>query len=101
MGSDFWTQVEIKPEIIVHETRDYLVVVTPTFWRDRAREGSDRNLTEYSIINKQYGTIESGSNNLPSAIITCKTLQETLEDVTKKETRNANIVGFPSKDRTD
>lgn len=99
--SEFWTQLELNPDIIAFETRDYVVVVTPRLWRDQARSETDRNLQEYSIVNKTYWTVESGSNNLMTAIMTVETLQSGLDEVNKKELSYANVVGFPSKNSAE
>lgn len=88
---------------VAHETKDYLVVVTPKEWRDDPQTvDKGRTLCEFSIINKKYNTVESGMNALPSAIITCQTLQDALDDLIKtKEVTNGNVVGFPGKDRPE
>lgn len=99
--SEFWFQLELNPEMIAHETRDYFVVVTPRAWREQARAETDRNLMEYSLLNRTYWTLESGSNNLMTAIMTADTLQAGLDDVNKKDLTSANIIGFPRQDRTE
>lgn len=88
---------------IAYQTKDYQVIVTPREWREEPPlVDLKRSLCEYSIISKRYGTIEAGMNALPSAIITCNTLQDALDEIVGKTTEvtNANIVEFPSKDRT-
>lgn len=99
--SEFWKQLELKDSDVAFETGDYLVVVTPRMWREQARAETDRNLLEFSVVNKTYWTIESGSNNLMTAIITAETMQDGLVKLTKKEPPSAQIIGFPSKDNAE
>lgn len=88
---------------VAYETKDYRVIVTPKEWRDDPQTvDPKRTLCEFSIINKKYGTVESGMNALPSAIITCQTLQEALNDINKSvEVTNGNVVGFPGKNNPE
>jgi len=88
---DFWKMAEITESIRIWEDRDYLVVVTPTLWRQSARSETDRNLGEYCIVNKQYGTVESTANNLPLAISTAKTLQGAINQIEKEEGKPSNV----------
>jgi hypothetical protein len=101
MPNEFWKPVEITPDIVVYETPTYLVVVTPTLWREQARKDTDRNLAEYSLVNKVYGCVEAGSNNLSSAIITAKSLQMTLDEVTKEEKVSANTLRIVPKNNPE
>lgn len=97
-GNDFWLNHKVEPDTVVYETAHYLVVVTPKVWRDQARSSTDRNLQEYTVINKLYRTLETGSNNLPTAIQYVVTLESTLEQVLKeKEKPSAVVVGIKSK----
>lgn len=89
---------------IAYQTKDYQVVVTPREWREEPPlVDLKRSLCEYSILSKRYGTIEAGMNALPSAIMTCNTLQEALDECTGKSTEvnHGNVVGFPGKDRIE
>lgn len=102
-NNKFWKLVELRPEDTVFETGIYMVVVTPRLWREQARAETDRNLQEYSIVNKLFGAVESGANNLPLAVTTAKALQEgydmfVAEQAPKGET-NAEVVSIFSKDR--
>lgn len=101
MTNKFWKHAEITPDIVVYETKLYLVVVTPRLWREQARAETERNLNEYSLVNKLYGCVEGGSNNLPGVITTANVMQETYDMLMKKETQNATVVRFPSKDRPE
>lgn len=77
--NDFWKRSEITQESIAFETDVYLVVVTPKLWRHLARTEGDRHLGEFSIVSKLYGTVESSAQNLPLAITTAKSLQESYD----------------------
>lgn len=97
-GNDFWRNLTIPDDAIVYNTAHYVVVVTPKVWREQARAESDRQLNEYTIINKLYRTLETGSNNLPTAIQYVVTLESTLEAVLKeKEKPSGVVVGITSK----
>lgn len=87
---DFWKMAEIADGIRVWEDNDYLVVVTPTLWRQLARSDTDRNLGEYAIVNKQFGTLEATANNLPLALSTAKVLQDAANQ-TEKEGKPTNV----------
>lgn len=95
--SEFWTQLELNPFMIPHETADYLVVVTPRAWREQARSETDRNLQEFCIVHKTYHTLEGSANNLMTAIMAVEQLQGGLDDLIEKEKPSASIVRFPSK----
>ena len=103
-NNKFWQMVELRPEDTVYETSVYLVVVTPRLWREQARAETDRNLQEYSIVNKLFGTVESGANNLPLAVTTAKALQEGYDtyvvEPAKGET-NAEVVSLFPKNRSE
>ena len=99
LGNDFWQPVMTTPESVVYENSVYVVVVTPTAWRDIGA-ASGRTLQEYAIVNKQYGVVEASSNVIYSAIMLAKQLTESYQDMMKEDKPNATIVGFPSKDRT-
>ena len=93
--SNFWKMAEITSDLIVKETEVYMVVITPTLWRQLARSETDRNLGEFSVVNKLYGTVESSANNLPLAVQTMKSLQDAYDDLVKKGTRNeATVIEF-------
>lgn len=96
--SEFWTQLELNPFMIIHETRDYIVAVTPRAWREQARSETDRNLQEFCIINRLYYTIEGSANQQAAAIMACDNLQGMLDDQREEEKPSASIVRFPSKD---
>lgn len=99
---DFWKQAEITESNLVWEDRDYLVVVTPTLWRQLARSDTDRNLGEFCIVNKQYGTVESTANNLPLAISTAKTLQGAVLLIEKEgKPRNVEALRIVPKDPSE
>lgn len=95
----FWKMAEIDSKNTVIDTGNYLVVVTPTLWRQIARSDTDRNLGEFSIVNKVYGTVESSANNLPLAISTAKALQGALDTMESEEgKRNAPTLRIVPKD---
>lgn len=87
---DFWKMAEITDGIRVWEDKDYLVVVTPTLWRQLARSDTDRNLGEYAIVNKHFGTLEATANNLPLALSTAKALQKAAYE-TENEGKPSNV----------
>ena len=99
---DFWKMAEITDGIRVWEDQDYLVVVTPTLWRQLARSDTDRNLGEYAVVNKQYGTVESTANNLPLAINTAKALQGAVNEIEEKgKPSNVETLRLVPKDPTN
>uniref|UniRef100_A0AAU6VZG6 Uncharacterized protein n=3 Tax=unclassified bacterial viruses TaxID=12333 RepID=A0AAU6VZG6_9VIRU len=83
-NNKFWKMAEINKDNTVLDTGSYLLVVTPTLWRELARSDTDRNLGEFSIVNKVYGTVESSANNLPLALSTVKALQSALNELEDK-----------------
>ena len=85
---------EINSDIVALDTGYYLVVVTPTLWREQARSETDRNLGEFSIVNKVYGTVESSANNLPLAINTAKALQAAMEEVDSQKGKPSNVTSL-------
>lgn len=99
--SEFWTQLELNPFMIPHETADYFVVVTPREWREQARSETDRNLNEFCIVNKKYFTLEGSANTLTVIIMAVDQLQAQLDELTEKEKPSASIVRFPSKDNPE
>lgn len=96
--SEFWTQLELNPFLIAYETHDYLVIVTPRAWREQARSETDRNLQEFCLVHKTYHTVEGSANNLLTALLSVKQLQDGLDQMEEKEKPSAHIVRFPSKD---
>lgn len=101
-NNEFWKMAEITKDIIVLDTGNYLVVVTPTLWRELARSDTDRNLGEFSIVNKVYGTVESSANNLPLAISTAKALQGALDTIeAEKGKRDAPTLRIVPKDEAE
>lgn len=97
LGNNFWGQENCE---VVYENSLYVVVVTPMGWRKVGKE-TDRLLQEYAVVNKQYGTVEASANVLFTAITVAKSFTESYQDMIKEDKPNANIVGFPSKDRTE
>ena len=100
IGNEFWTPLEISPLDVVYEDSVYVVIPTPALWRELAKVKLDRTLLEYSIINKRWGALEGSANTLATAVMTTKSLTEQYNEFCKEVTPNANVVGFPSKDRT-
>jgi len=100
IGNDFWTKLKVTSDDIAFETSNYLVVVSPGDWRLKARSDTDRNLGEYVVVQKQYGTIEHTCNNLPTAIATANTLEDALKSITKGTEPNENVISLVPKDRT-
>lgn len=98
IGNEFWTPVE--PSGIVYEDSVYMVIPTPALWRELAKAKMERTLLEYSIVNKRWGAVEGSANTLATAVMTTKSLTEQYNEFCKEDTSNANVVGFPSKDRT-
>lgn len=98
-GNDFWRQVEITPDRIVHENDHFVVVVTPRLWREQARSETDRQLGEYSLVNKMYRTIETTHNVLSTMVQYADTMSRVLVEVTKQEEPvSAQIVRMLPKD---
>lgn len=100
IGNEFWTPLEIPPDGIVYEDSVYLVIPTPALWRELAKVKMERTLLEYSIVNKRWGAVEGSANTLATAVMTTKSLTEQYNEFCKEDASNANVVGFPSKDRT-
>ena len=96
--SDFWKMAEVTPDMIVTETRDYLVIAAPTLWREQGREGS-RDTANYAILNKQYNVVEAWANNLPLAHQIVETLQAQLTKVA--DDQNAKVVRMFPKNNAD
>lgn len=96
LNNDTWEVVSIPPCAVAYETKDYLVIITPSPWRKQA-EKLKRVLYEFTIVNKTFGTLEGGLDHLPGSIFLTISLQESLDN-TRKGQKNASIVGFPSKD---
>ena len=99
--SEFWTQLELNPDMIAYETRDYVVVVTPRAWREQARSETDRNLQEFCIVNKTFYTLEGSSNNLMIAAQVALQLQDGVDEYINKEPPIGTVIRFPSKDRPE
>lgn len=100
IGNDFWTKLKVTSDAIAFETSSYLVVVTPGDWRAKARSDTDRNLGEFSVVNKEYGTVEHSCNNLPTAIATANTLEDALKSINKGTEPHENVISLVPKDRT-
>ena len=100
IGNEFWTPVEIPPQDIIYEDSVYVVIPTPALWRELAKVKLERTLLEYSIVNKRWGALEGSANTLATAVMTTKSLTEQYNEFCKEDTPNANVVGFPTKDRT-
>lgn len=96
--SDFWKMAEVTPDMIVTETRDYLIIAAPTYWRDLGRETS-RDTANYAILNKQFHVVEAWANNLPLAHQIAETLQAQLTKVA--DGQNAKVVRMFPKDNAD
>lgn len=91
--SDLWKLAELTPAQIVKSTRDYIVVATPTFWREMARE-NNREPNNYAIVNVQYEMVEAWASNLPLALNIIEQLQHQLNEL--KEVQNGSVVSlFP------
>ena len=94
VSNNFWKMAEINKDIVAFETSGYLVVVTPNLWRALARSDTDRNLGEFSLVNKTYGTVESSANNLPLAISTAKALQAALDTIEAEKGKPNNVASL-------
>lgn len=100
----FWKIDQLNKNQTVFETPIYLVVVTPPGWRTLAREKTDRNLGEYSVVNKLYGTVESSAQNLPLAVTTATALQEAYDELVVKQVvgeDNGKVTSIFRKDRPE
>lgn len=100
IGNDFWTKLKVTSEDIAFETSTYLVFAAPGVWRSKARMDTDRNLGEYVVVNRVYGTIEHTCNNLPTAIATANTLEDAMQSLNKGTEKHENVVSLVPKDRT-
>lgn len=101
IGNEFWTPLEISPGDIVYEDSVYLVIPAPALWRELAKVKLERTLLEYLIVNKRWGAVEGSANTLATAVMTTKSLTEQYNEHCKEETPNANVVGFPGKNRPE
>lgn len=101
IGNEFWTPLEIPPHLVVYEDSVYMVIPTPALWREVAKAKLERTLLEYSIVNKRWGAVEGSANTLATAVMTTKSLTEQYNEFCKEETPNANVVGFPGKNRPE
>lgn len=99
IGNEFWPQVE--PTGVVYEDSIYVVIPTPALWREIGKDKLERTLLEYSIVNKRWGAVEGSANTLATAVITTKSLTEQYNELVREETPNANVVGFPGKNRPE
>lgn len=98
MNNDFWYSHEDAP--VAFETRDYYVIVTPPHWREIGKK-YDRAIMEFSIVGKEFGTLEAGMNVLASAIISAQTMQDALDECSVKISEvntNANVIDIRGKD---
>lgn len=93
-NNKFWKMTEITKDIVALDLPAYLVVVTPSLWREQARTDTDRNLGEFSIVNKVYGTVESSANNLPLALSTAKALQSALDTIESEKGKPSNVTSL-------
>ena len=59
---------------MIYETRNYKVEVTT----DEMKKMQMSDLNIFSIINKNFNTIEASCENLPLAINTCKAIEDAL-----------------------
>lgn len=99
IGNEFWTPQE--PAGIVYEDSIYVVIPTPELWREIGKAKLERTLLEYSIVNKRWGAVEGSANTLATAVITTKSLTEQYNELVREEAPNANVVGFPGKNRPE
>lgn len=99
IGNDFWTKLKVTSDDIAFESANYLVLATPGSWRAKARSDTDRNLGEYAVVHKAYGTIDHTCNNLPTAIATANTLEDALKSINKGTEPNENVISLVPKDR--
>lgn len=99
LGNDFWTKLKVNSDAIAFESSNYVVLATPPDWRAKARSDTDRNLGEYIVVHKLYGTIDHTCNNLPTAIATANTLEDALKSINKGTEPHENIVSIVPKDR--
>lgn len=91
--SDFWKMSEVTPDMIVKESRDYLIIAAPTLWREQGRETS-RDTGNYAILNKQFHVVEAWANNLPLAHQILDQVQGQLTKI--KDEQDAKVVSmFP------
>lgn len=97
IGNEFWTPLEIPPELIVYEDSLCMVIPTPALWREVAKDKLDRVLLEYSIVNKRWGALEASANTLATAVMTAKSLTEQYNELVREEVPNGNVVGFKGK----
>ena len=100
-NNKFWKMAEINDKNTVMDTGNYLVVVTPTLWRELARSDTDRNLGEFSIVNKVYGTVESSANNLPLALSTANALQSALYSIEAEKGKTNNVTSLRAVPKDD
>lgn len=96
--SDFWDMSLITPDMVLFETQDYVAAVTPNAWRSQGKE-SGRQMSEYSIINKNFSVVEGGGNVSSTVIQFVKTMQDQLDLL--KEQKNAPALKLVPKDSTE
>lgn len=96
--SNFWDMSLINPDMILFETQDYVVVVTPKEWRPLGKE-IDRVMSEYSIMNKNHNTLEAQGNVSSTVVQFAKTMQEQWD--LQKEVKNAPALKLVRKDDSE